>query len=963
MIFFRYISLFPTFAGSMQNPPMPDPGHIIIRNASENNLRSVSLELPKNKLIVVTGVSGSGKSSLVFDVLYQEAENRFFGSISSQARQFLGKLKKPAVESIEGLSAAIAVDQRSIMRNPRSTVGTLTGLWDHLRLLYARTGEPGDPALKPLVRRSLFSFNTPEGACPECKGLGVKDRIDPELFIADENKTLREGALTLSTPNGYIIYSQVTIDVLDQVLRSEGFTVDIPWKDLTPEQKNIIYYGSNKLEIPFGKHPLESRMRWSGITAKPREMGYYKGILTIMEGILRRERNPNILRFVRTTSCPACHGKRLNDQALSVRVGGKNIAELAALQLDELKEFLNSLTLPGSQQPVAGPIVDQITSRVNILEQLGLHYLSLDRESTTLSGGESQRLRLAGQVGNGLSGILYLFDEPSIGLHPSETGKLLTVLETLRDAGNTVIVVEHDEDFMRRADRIVDIGPAAGVAGGEILFNVPANELDRLGPERIAQSRTLAFLRGGEKFEAPAVRRKGNNLLTVTGAEEHNLKKIDVQFLLEAFNVVTGVSGAGKSTLVDEVLGKFLRKKLHGSKEDPGKCESITGWERITKVIGIDQSPIGRTPRSNPATYTGLSDPIRDLYSVQPLSVERGYDKSRFSFNTAGGRCESCLGAGFQQIGMHFMGNVEIPCETCEGKRFNKETLEVTYRGKNISEVLDLSVDEAQEFFRDQPKLLRYITSLHDLGLGYLRLGQRSSTLSGGEAQRVKLATELSRPQSEHTLYLLDEPTTGLHNADVKNLLSALNGLVDHGHTVILIEHHPGLILAADRIIDLGPGSGRDGGTVVYQGPPENNTLTAAIHRVTPDASHVSQIADPGSDIRFTGITTNNLRSIDVSIPRNKITVLTGVSGSGKSSLAFDTLFAEAHNRFLQSFSTYVRSYLGVKEKAGFEEVYGLTAAMAVGQHLPSVNPRSTVGTLTGIHDLLRLLFARVGEN
>ncbi|MDP4281582.1 MAG: excinuclease ABC subunit UvrA [Bacteroidota bacterium] len=950
---------------------------IIIRNASENNLKSVSLVLPKNELIVVTGVSGSGKSSLVFDVIYREAENRFFGSFSSQARQFLGKLKRPDVESIEGLSAAIAVDQRSVVRNSRSTVGTITGIYDHLRLLFARTGIPDDSALQPLIRRSLFSFNTPEGACPECKGIGVQDCIDPALFIADENKTLREGALILSTPNGYIIYSQVTIDVLDQVLKSEGFSVDIPWKDLTPEQKHIVLFGSNKIEIPFGKHTLESRMRWNGITAKPREMGFYKGIIPVMETILKRERNKNILRFVRSVECPACHGSRLNEKALSVRISGKNIADLATMQLDELRDFLEKTDFPSSRKTIAQPIIEQISSQIRILEHLGLQYLSLARESTTLSGGESQRLRLAGQVGNGLSGMIYIFDEPSIGLHPRDTGQLLNILESLRDTGNTVIVVEHDDEFIRRADRIVDIGPGPGASGGEILFNESREGLGNLSSEMTAKSRTLAFLRSVEKFEIPAERHPGNGILSVSGAEEHNLKRIDVSFLLEALNVVTGVSGAGKSTLTHDILGKFLQKKLNGSNEEPGKYKAITGWEKISKVITVDQSPIGKTPRSNPATYTGLSDPIRDLFATQALSRERGYDKSRFSFNTEGGRCEACQGAGFRQIGMHFMGNVEVPCETCDGKRFNKETLDVTYRGKNISDIYDLSVDEALSFFADQPKLARYIQSLQDLGLGYLKLGQRSSTLSGGEAQRVKLATELARPQAAHTLYILDEPTTGLHNADVKNLLVALNGLVKHGHTVILIEHHPGLILAADHVTDLGPGSGKYGGTIVFEGTPsellacENSFTAKALNDYlhpekmeTPAAlCHKTSVSKEHPDIRFTGVTTNNLKSVDVSIPHNRITVITGPSGSGKSSLAFDTVFAESHNRFMQSFSTYVRNQLGVKERADFDKVSGLTPALAVDQHQPSANPRSTVGTHTGIYDFLRLLFGRIARN
>ena len=968
---------------------MPSSGLIRIKNASENNLRSVSLDIPRNKLVVVTGVSGSGKSSLVFDVLYKEAENRYLGSFSSHALQFLGKRKWPDVEKIEGLSPAVSVGQKSVMNNARSTVGTMTEIYDYLRLLFARLGKPVLPDPDLVIDRSLFSFNTEKGACPVCKGLGIEDRLDPDLLVADETKSIRDRALVITAPNGYIIYSQVTMDVLDQVCRSEGFSVDIPWKDLTPEQKNIILYGSNKIEIPFGKHTLESRMRWSGITAKPREMSYYKGILSIMETILKRERNKNILRFVRTCKCSACNGTRLNEKALSVRISGKNIAELAALQLDELKEVLLKMDFPGNGKQIAGPILEQVIKRIDVLGRLGLSYLSADRESGSLSGGESQRLRLANQVTTGLQNVLYLFDEPSIGLHPRDTQKLLDILEELRDKGNSVLVVEHEEEFIRHADWLIDIGPAAGIHGGEVLVNMPVSDIVHLPEEEIRKSRTLSFLTGIEKIEIPHKRRKGEGEIIIKGALAHNLKNIDANFKLKALNVITGVSGAGKSSLAEDVLGKFLKKTLNGESNKTIECASISGYSGIKKIIDIDASPIGRTPRSNPATYSGLFDPVRDLFSNQPLSKSRGYDKSRFSFNTAGGRCEDCQGAGYQEIGMHFMGNVEILCEKCEGKRFDNETLEVIYKGKNIFDVLDMYVSEAREFFMDQPGILRFLDAMNNLGLGYLKLGQRSTTLSGGEAQRVKLATELAFPNSAHTLYILDEPTTGLHQADVRVLLSALDTLIQQGNTVILVEHHLGMVAAADHVIDLGPGSGKEGGSVVATGTPEeiancSNSYTGqALQEYLTSMDHypASSIQHPASlpaagrqhpaslpvrqagSITFTGVSTNNLQNISVKIPHNKITVMTGVSGSGKSSLAFDTVFAEGRNRFLESFSTYARTRLGMKDKPDFEEVSGLTPTLAVDQRMIGANPRSTVGTMTGIYDLYRLLYARIGQS
>jgi excinuclease ABC subunit A len=955
---------------------------IIIHSAAENNLRSISLAFPKNKLIVITGVSGSGKSSLAFDVLYREAEIRYLGSLSSYARQFLGKIRRPQVDKVEGLSPAIAVDQKSLLANVRSTVGTITGIYDHLRLLFARLGRAENRNPDFRIERSLFSFNTPAGACASCRGLGVEDRLDPDLLVADPGRSLRQGCMAITAPNGYIIYSQVTMDVLDEVCRAEGFSADIPWQELTPAQRHVVLYGSEKITIPYGKHTLASRMRWSGITAKPRETGYYKGIIPVMDAILRHKRNKNVLRFVRTTACSACRGTRLNANALSVKIHGYEIAALASLPLEQLQKTLEELRFSDQEGHVASPVIGHISKRVELMRRLGLSYLSLSRESTTLSAGEAQRMHLGVQAGTGLSGILYVFDEPSVGLHPSDTHRLIEVLEDLRDQGNTVIVVEHEEEFLRRADWWIDIGPEAGIDGGRVLYNIDTSGMNEIRADPSRPSRTLSFLRGVERIDMPAVRRQPRAILSIHGAEENNLKNIDVDFSLEALNVVTGVSGAGKSTLVLNILANFLRRRLLNSSDKPGLCRAIEGWERITKVIPIDQSPIGRTPRSNPATYTGLFDLIRGLFANLPESRDRGWDKGRFSFNTAGGRCETCQGAGYLQIGMHFMGDVEVLCEECNGKRFHNDTLEIRHRGNNISDVLELSVTEAMGLFDDDPRILRYLKTLADLGLGYLKLGQRSSTLSGGEAQRIKLATELARPQSAHTLYILDEPTTGLHQADVGNLLKALQALVEQKNTVIVTEHHLGLIAAADWVIDLGPGSGRDGGRLLVQGAPEailscresrtgralkeylegrsvQSVSKAAVQKASPHA-----VAEPvPRAIRFMGISTHNLQNIDVVIPHNQITVITGVSGSGKSSLAFDTIYAEGQNRFLESFSTYARAQIGSRVSAAFEGACGLTPTLAVNQHGVGTNPRSTVGTMTGIYDWYRLLYSRIGTS
>ena len=941
---------------------MPAVTTLSVRGASEHNLKGIDVEIPRRAITVVSGVSGSGKSSLAFDTICREAQRRYLETFSSYARQFLGRMARPAVRSIDGLSPAIAVDQRTTTRNPRSTVGTLTGLHDDLRLLYARLGT-APAGLR--VERRLFSFNSPHGACPVCQGLGVEDRLDPQLLVADPGRTIRQGALVITTPTGYVIYSQVTIDVLDQVCRSHGFDVDTPWQELTDEQRNIVLNGSDRIRIPYGKHPLSSRLRWSGITARPREEGVYKGILPVMEQILARSRNRNILRFVRSLPCQACRGARLRPEALSVLFRGRHIGELSAWPIEAFADFFATLEFTSAEAPVGEPVRAEMRARVDLLTRLGLDHLALDRPSATLSGGEAQRLRLASQVGADLGGVLYVFDEPSIGLHPVEQDRLLDVLATLRDRGNTVLVVEHDDQTMRRAGWLVDVGPGAGTHGGELLYSGPVTGMAE-GADR--RSRTRAFLAGDERVEIPTSRRPGTGVFRLEGATRHNLDRIDVEFLLGALNVITGVSGAGKSSLVEELVDRL---------------ELAPGDGRIGKIIHVDQSPIGRTPRSNPATYTGLSDVVRDLFATLPESRARGFGKGRFSFNVAGGRCEACQGAGVQQVGMHFLGQVDVVCETCGGRRFNDETLTVEYRGRTIHDVLETTLEEALSLLGGEPRAARILRTLGELGLGYLRLGQPSTTLSGGEAQRVKLAAELARPGRGHTLYILDEPTTGLHRADVVVLLRAINRLAGDGHTVVVVEHHLDVIRAADRVIDLGPGGGRRGGKLVVVGTPEDvarcessatgAALRGSTHEPLSPAGKPKGPTDtpstptdkpqaPTDAIRFVGVSTHNLKHIDVEIPANRLTVVTGVSGSGKSSLAFDTLYAEGRNRFTESFSAYARRFLEKTGDAEFDEVSGLTPAVAIRQRTPSRNPRSTVGTMTEITDYYRLLFARVGE-
>jgi len=940
--------------------------YILIEKASEHNLKSVNVKIPHHKITCFTGVSGSGKSSLVYDIIGKESQRRYFETFSSYARQFVGKMSRPEVDRIEGLMPAISVDQKTISRNPRSTVGTMSELYDYLRLLFARIGKSENSDIK--LSRSLFSFNSQEGYCSHCKGLGVEDKIDPELLILDENKSLREGALKITTPSGYTIYSQVTIDVMNQVCNSEGFNVDIAWKDLTQDQKNIVLNGSSKIKIPYGKHTLESRMKWSGITAKPREEGLYKGILPVMENILRVDRNPNILRFARTVKCNACNGNRLNERALSVKLDDKNIIEFANLSILELKEVFQKIEFDKAQKDVGNSIREKIIERCIILEELGLAYLTLMRESTNLSGGEAQRIRLASQVGNGLRGILYILDEPSIGLHPRDNKRMISIMKRLRDQGNTVLVVEHDKETILNSDRVIDIGPLAGKNGGELLFNESTNQIPNLKKK---ESETLKWLQSNVQ-ETDLIEDFEDKWLKIKGARLHNLKCIDVEFRLHSLNVVTGISGAGKSSLVFETLGKHFENKLSGNKTSNENYTDIFSDQEVQKIIEIDQSPIGRTPRSNPATYTKVFDLIRKLFADLPKSKGNKWNQGYFSFNTKGGRCDNCEGAGYIQTGMHFLNNVETICESCGGKRYKIETLDVKYKNKSISDILEMEISDAFDFFIDEPKIHHYLKIMNDLGLGYLSLGQSATTLSGGEAQRLKLASELVKRTKEHTLYLFDEPTTGLHSYDIAILLKALRNLTKNGHTVVVIEHDADIIKKADHIVDLGPESGEFGGEVIFSGKfddllkcKKSFTAEALIQKDT-----IAQVSETGdlesvinAPISLMGVSTHNLKGVDVDFPRNKLSVITGVSGSGKSSLAFDSLFAEGQFRFTESFSTYTRSLIQQKAHPDIIECKGLTPTIAIDNKSITKNPRVTVGTISGLYDLYRLLFSRIAKS
>ena len=918
--------------------------YIKIRGANEHNLKNISVDIPRNELVVLTGLSGSGKSSLAFDTIYAEGQRRYMESLSSYARQFLGQMEKPEVESIEGLSPAISIDQKSTNRNPRSTVGTVTEIYDYMRLLYARIGIPHCPKcgreihkqtidqmvdqimampertkiqlLAPVVRgrkgehvkvleqarksgymrvridgnlyelseeikleknikhnidiivdrlvvkegienrltdsietvMSLsnglmtvdviggepvnfsqsfscpdcgisideveprsFSFNNPFGACPECFGLGYKMEFDEDLMIPDKSLSISQGAIVVMGWQSCTDKGSFTRAILDALAEEYHFSLDTPFQDYPKEIHDIIIYGT-------GGHEVKVRYK------SQRGEGIYDVAFEgLIENVNRRYKETfseaskaEYETYMRITPCPACKGQRLKKESLAVTVGGLNIYQATNMSIVKFKEFMDGLTLTPMQQTIGASILKEIKARISFLIDVGLDYLSLSRATGTLSGGEAQRIRLATQIGSGLVGVAYILDEPSIGLHQRDNDKLLKTLLHLRDLGNSVLVVEHDEDTMRAADCIVDIGPGAGEHGGQIVAVGTAEEIMK-NPESI----TGAYLSGRLQIPVPDQRRTPTGWITVRGAEENNLKKIDVSFPLGVMTCVTGVSGSGKSSLVNEILYKALAKKLNRARTIPGKHKCIEGVEQLDKIIAIDQSPIGRTPRSNPATYTGAFDLIRDLFASTADAKAKGYNKGRFSFNVKGGRCEACSGDGIIKIEMHFLPDVYVPCEVCGGKRYNRETLEVKYKGKSIYDVLDMTVEDALKFFENVPSITRKIQTLYDVGLGYVRLGQPSTELSGGEAQRIKLATELSKRSTGKTIYILDEPTTGLHFADVHKLIEILRRLSDGGNTVVVIEHNLDVIKTADYIIDIGPEGGDKGGTVIAKGTPE----------------------------------------------------------------------------------------------------------------------------------------------
>jgi excinuclease ABC subunit A len=1139
-----------------------DTSTIVIRGAREHNLRNVNLELPRNRLIVFTGVSGSGKSSLAFDTLYAEGQRRYVESLSAYARQFLGQLQKPDVDYLAGLSPSISIQQKSAGKNPRSTVGTVTEIHDYLRVLFARVGQGHCPQcgrpiaaqsreqilasilalpeatrfliLAPVVRgqkgeykdlfqdmlkrgflrarvdgrlvrlsddlqldrkikhnieividrlRSepkvrprlaeaveqalllgegniivapdaepgrqgekengrqgdddglfkaptslspglpfsppsaaslasdillsahyactqcglsyeppspqLFSFNSPHGMCPDCDGLGTRFTFDPELLIPDPNLSFYEGAIPIVGPlRGMGRWRKHIYEGLAKTL---GINLKRPWKDMPVQHREWLLDGAGNQHITF-----EWRMRGGGVWKHGAKWeGIVPQLLSSFKKTAAGPRRLQLEKYMRVVPCSACGGQRLNPQARAVRVGGKTLVELAAMPLSDLAQWLDpengplEKNLDRVQKVIASEVLKEIRGRVGFLLNVGLDYLSLDRTAPTLSGGEAQRIRLAGQIGSGLVGVLYILDEPSIGLHPRDNERLLASLQKLRDMGNTVLVVEHDEETMRAADYIVDFGPGPGVRGGEVVAAGSCADL-----VKHKTSLTGQYLSGRKSIAVPQQRRAANGkAIRILGARHNNLKNIDVTIPLGLFVCVTGVSGSGKSSLINDILQDGLKsqdRRLKNEEDEDAEPDavpqahisnryrSIEGAEHIDKVIDIDQSPIGRTPRSNPATYIKVFDLVRDLYAQMPEAKVRGYKPGRFSFNKPGGRCEACEGNGSNRLEMDFLADVWVPCPVCEGRRFNRETLQIRFKDKNIHDVLEMDVQEALEHFANIPKVRAMLQTLHDVGLDYMKLGQPSPTLSGGEAQRIKLARELCRRGTGKTLYILDEPTTGLHFDDIQKLLQVLHGFVNTGNTVVVIEHNLDVVKTADWIIDLGPEGGVAGGKVVCAGTPEDIAACAAsftgmaLGPVLGDkkrkVSANGRSKGPGkrpaalTHLVVQGAQQHNLKNIDVALPRERMTVCCGPSGSGKSSLALDTIFAEGQRRYVESLSAYARQFLGQVQKPKVEHVSGLSPAISIEQQTTSKSPRSTVGTVTEIYDYLRILFARLGQ-
>jgi len=898
-------------------PPrgLPD---LTLRGCREHNLQGLDLELPFGRWVAVSGPSGSGKTSLVFDTVVRESQRRFLGALSARARQHLGKLGRADVDRVRGLPVTVAVGAATITRNPRSTVGTLGGALPLLRLLFARTAR--DPGGEPLTL-SRFSFNHPVGACAACDGLGVEDVVDPALLVADPGKTIREGALRPTLPNGYTVYSQVTVDVMDTICRAHGFDVDTPWERLSDAQREVIFFGSTALRVPFGKHPLESRMKWTGMTARPRDEGFYRGLVPVLRETLARNRNANVLRYVRTAPCGACGGARLGRPGREARLGERTLPELLARPVRDLVGALDALP-PSAVWSALRPDLER---RLVRMVRLGLGHLSLDRESSTLSGGEAQRLRVASQLAGGLSGLAVALDEPTLGLHPGSQEGLRAVLDELRRLGNTLLVVEHDPDMIRRADHLVALGPGAGPDGGRVLHDGPPPADPLGGPP------------------APkAAPRPGRGAIALRGATLHGLRDADLEVRLGAFTVVLGPSGAGKSSLVFQTLLPALRG------EAGGPYAALEGVPPDLAVRALDAAPIGRTPRSTPATYTGLLDLLRKRFAALPAAKAAGLGASAFSHNTKAGRCPRCEGLGFERVGLHLLEDVERPCGACGGGRYAPEVLAVRLDGRTVADVLDLRASAARDAFADDPPVAALCGALDDLGLGYLRLGQSSTTLSRGEAQRVKLAALLGKPPRGPALVLLDEPDRGLHPCDVARLLGAIDGLCDAGHTVLAISHHRALWAAADARVALDAG-------VATPDPELDWAPLSSVGAARPPAR-------PPAAIRLEGVRTHTLKDVTVEVPRRALTVVAGVSGSGKSSLAFATLAAEAARRFAETLPFQVRRQLRRQPRPALDAAHGLGPTLALRQRdAGRPGPRSTVATQTGLGPLLRLLFSRAG--